>query len=430
MTDPGLSLGLDLGTSGCRACVLDAAGRRRAFAAVAWSGPFQDPETWWTGVLSVLDMVCREVVPGALQSLAVDGTSGTVLATDGQGTPVGPALRYDDARARAQAEAIARVAPPDSGAHGASSGLAKALWIAARDTGKQIRHVLSQADWITFRLGAPLGVSDDNNALKLGWDPLQQRWPRWIEALGLPRAWLPRVHRPGTPLGTVHEPLARRFGLSPGVRIVAGTTDSVAATLAAGVRQPGEAVTVLGSTLVLKVLSPRPVHDPAHGVYSHRLGEHWLAGGASNTGGAVLRRFFDPATLERLSRALEPDRPTGLDYYPLLRPGERFPVADPGLAPRLDPRPKDPARFLQGLLESMARIEARGYRLLHALGAPYPRRVYTTGGGATNPAWTRIRSRILGVPVVPAQETEAACGVAQLGRLGVTARHGPAARRR
>lgn len=71
------------------------------------------------------------------------------------------------------------------------------------------------------------------------------------------------------------------------------------------------------------------------------------AGGASNTGGAVLRRFFDDAALAALTPRLRPDAPTKLGYYPLLRPGERFPIADPALAPRLEPRPADDALFLQ-----------------------------------------------------------------------------------
>jgi len=66
----------------------------------------------------------------------------------------------------------------------------------------------------------------------------------------------------------------------------------------------------------------------------------------------VLRRYFDDAALTALTPRLRPGEPTGLDYYPLLRPGERFPVADPALAPRLEPRPADDAAFLQARLGS------------------------------------------------------------------------------
>jgi sugar (pentulose or hexulose) kinase len=200
--------------------------------------------------------------------------------------------------------------------------------------------------------------------------------------------------------------------------VLAGTTDSTAAVVATGAMRPGEAITCLGSTLVLKIIGLAPVAAPDYGVYSHRLGERWLIGGASNSGGAVLRQHFDDRKIRLLSESLSPDRPTGLDYYPLPAPGERFPVNDSALGPRMAPRPADDIRFLQGLLEGIARIEATGYRLLHALGAPELRMVLTTGGGTTNAAWTRIRARLLGVPVVPARHQEAAYGAALIALNG------------
>ena len=103
-----------------------------------------------------------------------------------------------------------------------------------------------------------------------------------------------------------------------------------------------------------------------------------------------------------------------MKYYPLLKPGERFPINDANLAPRLEPRPASKAEFLHGLLESIARIEARGYELLQEFGADQLTRVYTAGGGAANPTWTAIRERLLQVPVVQPVNTEAAYGTALL----------------
>jgi len=128
----------------------------------------------------------------------------------------------------------------------------------------------------------------------------------------------------------------------------------------------------------------------------------------------VLEQLFSHAEIERYTQLLDPASPTGLDYYPLPAPGERFPVNDPALAPRLTPRPADTARFFQGILEGIAAIEAAGYRKLAELGAPRPQRILTSGGGAVNTAWMQIRSRVLGVPVVAADHTEAACGAALL----------------
>lgn len=122
--------------------------------------------------------------------------------------------------------------------------------------------------------------------------------------------------------------------------------------------------------------------------------------------------------MERLTPQLQPEVPTGLDYYPLAKPGERFPIADPALPPRVAPRPEDDRRFFQALLEGVAGIEALAYRRLAELGAPRLRRVISVGGGAKNAAWTEIRRRALGVPVTMAKETEASYGAALLALRG------------
>lgn len=413
-------VGIDLGTSGCRGIAIDAAGTVLAEHRVGLPAPRragaqsdQDPALWWAAVEAVLGGLAAAIGPRVV-AVAVDGTSGSLLLTDATGQPLGPALMYNDARATAEAARIAAHGPLESGAHGASASLAKLLWLLARPEARRAAHALHQADWVAGRLCGRWGLSDENNALKLGYDPVTRRWPQWLDALQLPRGLLPQVCPPGTVLGTIDAALARRLGLPAHTRIVAGTTDSIAAFLATGARAPGDAVTSLGSTLALKVLSPRPVFGPESGVYSHRLWDRWLAGGASNTGGAVLAQFFDAATLARLSRQIDPTRPSGLDYYPLPVAGERFPVADPALPPRLAPRPPDDARFLHGLLEGIARIEAEGYRRLAALGAPYPARVFSVGGGAANPVWSQIRARALGVPLAEPAHHEAAYGAALL----------------
>ncbi len=220
-------------------------------------------------------------------------------------------------------------------------------------------------------------------------------------------------------MGHVGADIATRFGFSPEARLVAGTTDGCASFLATGADTAGDGVSALGSTLTVKLLSERPVSAPAFGVYSHRLLGCFLPGGASNAGAAVLARFFTPDQLAALSTRIDPARDSGLDYYPLPSPGERFPVSDPALPPRLEPRPDDDARFLHGLLEGLARIEAEAYRRLAELGAPPVRRIFSVGGGAANPVWTALRARIIGVEVTAATHTEAAYGAARLARHGV-----------
>src|SRR5262249_56029050 len=131
-----------------------------------------------------------------------------------------------------------------------------------------------------------------------------------------------------------------------------------------------------------------------------------LAGGASNSGGGALLAHFTAADMERLTPQLRPEVPTGLDYYPLPKIGERFPIADSTLAPRITPRPAEDHLFFQALLEGIASIEALAYQHLARLGAPLLRRVISIGGGAKNEAWAEIRRRALGLPVPPPPPTQ------------------------
>jgi sugar (pentulose or hexulose) kinase len=224
---------------------------------------------------------------------------------------------------------------------------------------------------------------------------------------------MPRVLEPGAPIGPVNED-ARQLGLPAAATVHAGTTDGCASFLATGAWRNGEAVTALGSTLVIKILSNTPISASAYGVYSHRLGDRWLVGGASNTGGAVIQHLFPNADLSELSAALKPDEPTGLHFYPLARPGERFPINDANLLPRLMPRPADEAIFFQAVLEGIAEIEALAYGRLRELGAPRLKSVRSVGGGAGNAGWTRIRQRLLGAPFETALSQEACVGTARL----------------
>lgn len=417
----GLHIGIDLGTTGCRAIAVNAAGTIQAEMSAPIPPPLrnedqvtQDPTAWWKAVSGCLQNLLKQIDPQRVSTLAVDGTSGTLLLSDEKGNPVTPAIMYNDQRAVEQAKKIASFAGKDSGAQGASSSLAKLQWLHDRELDKRAYHALHQADWISGRLSGNFGHSDYNNCLKLGFDAEKMAWPKWINKLGLNVALLPEVHAPGEPLGTITADIAKTFGLPTDVQVLAGTTDGVAAFLAAGATMPGHGVTSLGTTLVLKLLSAKPVFSSEHGVYSHRLGKYWLAGGASNSGGAVLLQYFNTEQMQEMTQLLDPETFTGLDYYPLPNIGERFPINNPEMMPRLEPLPGDSVTFFQGILEGIARIEAQGYELLEKLGAPKLITVYTTGGGTKNPVWERLRERILQVKMEKAHSEHAALGSALL----------------
>lgn len=416
-------LGIDFGTSGARGMVIDAQGTvhteaRYDFGALT---TLRLPQLWQKALFAILEQIAPPI-RRSLCGVAINGTSATVMLCDQTGTPVAEPILYNDARAVQVLNTLRAVAPPNHPTISATSSLAKLLWWFDSGLGglsAKGLYFLHQADWLSFLLHGQLGVTDYHNALKLGGEPEQMSYPDWFSQLKTPFPHLPRIVQPGTPVAEVRPEIAEEFGISRRCLIGAGTTDSIAAFLASGAKAPGEASTSLGSTLVLKLLSTVRIDDAEKGIYSHRLGDLWLAGGASNTGGAVLRQFFTNEELAAFSRRINPLQESPLDYYPLVKPGERFPVNDPHLPPNLSPRPTDPVAFLHGLLESIARIEARGYQLLAELGAEPVQRVYTAGGGAQNPTWTAIRQRQLGVTVVPSLSTEAAFGTALLVRDGL-----------
>ena len=412
-----MHLGIDFGTSGARACVVNAEAvvvhsDRHAFP----DAGHQTPSDWREALLMLLRHIPRKIA-GQLHGIAVDATSATVLLCDIGLKPLTSALLYSDSRAGHEAGELSELAPPGHTVCSATSGLSKFLWLTRHTDTTAASYFMHQADWLAALLTGQGGYSDYHNALKTGYDVETLCWPDWV--MQLPHAHLlPQVLAPGAVLAQVHPEIAQHFGIAPACTVHTGTTDSIAAFIAAGASQSGEAVTSLGSTLVLKLLSEHRVEAAQYGVYSHRYGDLWLAGGASNAGGAVLRHYFSNAQLAELSARIDPATDSPLDYYPLLKPGERFPVNDPELMPRLEPRPGNDAEFLHGLLQGLSRIEADGYARLAELGATPLRSVMTAGGGANNPVWRKMRERMLGVPVSPASQSEAAYGAALLAQRG------------
>jgi D-ribulokinase len=407
-----VAIGIDFGTSGARLVAIDTDRN------VLWWGTSElSAQTWQKTLFSLI-----QAIPGEFKSrvtrIAIDGTSSTVLLCDDRGQLVGEPILYCDDRAKIILAQLQSIAPSGHPVISATSSLAKLCWMAHQpnfpDPGTRQRHYfLHQADWLAYHLHGRLGISDYHNALKLGYDVESLTYPDWLECHPY-RPLLPQVLKPGKPIGNILPQVALTLGLQPECVVCAGTTDSIAAFMASEVTMPGVAVTSLGSTLVIKLLSRTRIDDVKYGIYSHRLGDLWLVGGASNTGGAVLKHFFSDRELVTLSQSIDPTISSQLDYYPLLTPGDRFPINDPNLAPRLTPQPDRPVDFLHGLLTGIAKIEARGYELLASLGATPLTAIYTAGGGAKNPTWTKIRQQYLPVPIAISPHQEAAYGTALL----------------
>lgn len=408
-------IGLDLGTGGVRGCAIDGREKPRGTAEAKVQGTARrEPGTLLDAAKRVLARLAEQT-GGQCHALCVAGTSGSLLGLDRQGAPVGRISLYCDR-------------PPEVDRHHVlAASLPAVSRGASPDVIARMMRVVGEPEVSTIGFEAPFVASalagrrlpvDLNNALKAGCEPISEAWPTFPPNLGIPSDRLPPLVQPGSRHGEMSESAAGKLGFTTLPEIIAGTTDGCASALAAGLERTGDAVTSLGSTLTLKILSDRPVHSAAHGIYSHRILGRWLAGGASNAGGAILGRLFPSTELERYSRLGIADAPAATRFVPLDCSGERFPVADPYLLPRLVPRPPDDEGFFLAILDSLVRWERRGYTALKAAGAPDVHRLTAIGGGTLNGAWMETRRRDLAFDVFKPLSTSPAFGAARLARIG------------
>ncbi|SCX32552.1 FGGY-family carbohydrate kinase [Mycolicibacterium fluoranthenivorans] len=423
-----LWLGVDLGTQQARALVVDDDGH--VFG--AGSAPLtstrgagrheQEPRHWWAAVVDATRAALAGLRADAVAGLAVTATSGSILLVDSAGNPRTEALMYDDARAVAESVAV-----DDAGAalwralgytHMQPTwALPKLLWLLNRqpELADGTTRLCHQSDLITARfVGHPV-PTDASNALKSGYDLLQERWPEEVfTTLGIPPHLLPAVVRPGTVLGRVGPDAAALTGVPAGIPVVAGMTDGCAAQLGAGCVGIGSWNSVLGTTLVLKGVSAQLIHDPAGSLYCHRGPDGtWLPGGASSCGAGAVAEWFPGADLADLtSRASR--SPIGPMAYPLLTRGERFPFRALDAETFLLGRPDTDADVFAALLLGVACVERLCFDRVTMLGAPTHGSLTFTGGATRNEFWSQMRTDMLGRQVHLPEQNEPALGMAIL----------------
>ena len=181
--ESALALGIDIGTSGVRAVLMNS-----KFDVVAQSSSLmsdfdpnhRSPVVWWKSLESALEQLRTEAPEQWRQVLgiSVDGTSGTMLALNNEFEPIGDALMYNDPVENPDIlEQIREHAPRESAAHGATSGLAKLMTLQELPG---CHRVLHQADWVLGKFIGEYRWSDENNSLKTGYDPILREWPNWI----------------------------------------------------------------------------------------------------------------------------------------------------------------------------------------------------------------------------------------------------------
>ncbi|SEG90821.1 Sugar (pentulose or hexulose) kinase [Actinacidiphila yanglinensis] len=443
MTDPSdapgqdVWLGIDLGTQSVRALAVTDRGRVLGRGSAPLTGVRdgvrheQFPSDWWEGVGAAVRETLRPLTAARVRGLAVCGTSGTVLLTDSRGTPLTPALMYDDGRAAAEAREAQETGAEVWDALGyriqPSWALAKLLWLVRREEagaaalrGARVCH---QADFVTTRLvGRPV-PADSSHALKTGYDLHGRAWPRVVhEQLGLSEIDFPQVVAPGTLLGTVCAEAAALTGLAEGTPVVAGMTDGCAAQLGSGAWDVGQWNTVLGTTLVIKGVTASPLADPAGVLYNHRSADgNWLPGGASSVGAGALTRAFPGADLPRLDRAAAGHEPSSVLSYPLVSPGERFPFLAPDAEAFTLGTPAGDGDLHASLLQGVAYVERLCLAYVRQLGARIEGPVAFTGGATTSAYWNQLRADVLGRPATIPEQADSALGMAVLAAHGVGA---------
>jgi sugar (pentulose or hexulose) kinase len=311
-------------------------------------------------------------------------------------------------------------------------GLPKLLWLlrAQPELRSGRNRLAHQSDFINRRLAGHHVATDTSNALKTGCNLLNETWPADVfSALDVPVSLLPPLVRSGAAIGKVCAAAAEHTGLRIGTPIFAGMTDGCAAQIGAGALAPGSWNSVLGTTLVLKGVTPVLIKDPNGVVYSHRSPDgHWLPGGASSTGAGVLAQHFPECDLDLFSAAAAMREPATVVAYPLAGQGERLPFHAPEAEGFMLGMPVDEIDHFAALLQGVAFIERLCFDYLDLLGAPVGGELRLTGGGAKSRYWCELRADILGRSVAIPEHAEAAAGMAILaassgrGSLAETAR--------
>ena len=437
-------LGIDLGTSGVKAILLDEADRVLAQEAVPlevsrprplWSE--QDPEDWWAAADAAIAGL-RKRAPAELARVAAVGLSGQMhgaVLLDERDRVLRPAILWNDGRSAAQCgELEARV--PDARAITGNLAMPgftapKLLWVSEREPElfARTRRVLLPKDWLRLRMtgDAATDCSDASGTLWL--DVGARRWsPAMLAGSGLDERAMPRLHEGSEATGVLRAEVASGWGLAR-VPVAAGAGDQAAGAIGAGVVRPGEASLSLGTSGVLFVAGDRFQPNPARAVHAfcHALPATWhqmsvILSAASCLGWAA-RLVGAPSEAALLAEVEAEERAgDGLLFLPYLS-GERTPHNDPeakGVFFGLTHQTGRTA-LARAVLEGVAFAFADAQDALVEAGASIGE-VSLIGGGSRSALWGRILAAVLARPLSlhAGGDVGPALGAARLARLAAT----------
>jgi len=449
---PQYVLGIDIGTGGTRALIMDENGRILASATeehepfgspkIGWAE--QRPEDWWRAA----GLAIRKALAlGKLhaQQIACVGFSGQMhgaVMLDGSGEVVRPALIWCDVRTEKQcqelsekvgAEALIRLtcnpALPNF-------TLTKFLWVRENEpeNWKRVRSVMLPKDYVRFRLTGERAtdMADASGTLLL--DVAHRRWSHEVlQAAGMDESLLPRLFESSEICGKVSPSGAAATGLQPGTPVVAGAGDQAAGAVGMGIVAPGAVSATIGTSGVVFAATDRPALDPKGRLHTfcHAVPGRWHLMGVTQAAGLSLRWFRDRFgaagnedgrdAYERLTAeaAALPPGSDGLLWAPYLM-GERTPHLDPNARAALIGLTASHTRghVVRAILEGVAFSLRDSFTLFAEMGVPV-RNIRLGGGGARSPLWRQIQADVYGreVEVLEAEEG-AAYGAAILAGVG------------
>jgi xylulokinase len=377
------------------------------------------------------------------------------VAARADGTPLRPALIWSDRRAGAECEAVAARMEPATLREHTGCNLdpghvaAKMAWLERHEpeVAAEASHYLLPGSWVAWQASGTLAV-DPSNASATGLlDPRTRTWDAEAgEAFGVDPARLAPIRRPDTPLGPVARWLSDATGLPVTTLIVLGCGDEMAATLGAGVVDPGVVCDVMGTAEPVCAVVAAPAHDPTGMVelHPHADPETWLLENPGWLSGGAYRWFRDELGTPEAERAAH----DGADVYELLNalaehapPGAGgvcwVPALAGAMAPEWNPRARagwfgvtaahGRAHLARALLEGNALALRDVIEAIAGAGHP-PREVVCVGGGAKGRLLCQLRADVTGLPVTRPDDVETtARGAAMLAAAGAGLHSSPAA---
>ena len=449
MADRTFLLGIDVSTTGAKALLIAATGEVVASASTPltvstphplWSE--QAPADWWDGVVTSIRRVLAEsgVETGAIAAIGLTGQMHGLVLLDENGEVLRPAILWNDQRTGAQCdeirervgrERLIRITGND-----ALTGFTapKVLWVREHEPGvyARARHLLLPKDYIRFRLTGEYAMDRAGGSGTLLFDLGRRDWSEEVvEALEIPREWLPPTHEGPQITGRVSAEAAEATGLLAGTPVVGGGGDQAAGAVGVGAVVPGIISLVLGTSGVVFATMAGPLVEPEGRLHAfcHAVPGRWHFMGVMLSAAGSLRWYRDAVAGGADYRALDEEAAAvelgsdGLLFLPYLT-GERTPHPDPlargafvGLTVR-----HNRAHLTRAVLEGVAFGLKDSFELIQGSGMGPVREVRVSGGGARSPLWRQILADVLGAELVTVNTTEgAAYGAALLAGVGADA---------